>query len=258
MPSVTIQRYKKHGILTMSSLTATRLSYPSFWAVVPAAGAGTRMAADRPKQYLVLNGKPVLIHTLQRLAAIEGVQGIMLSLSPQDRYWPEVKPELSVPLWTTAGGVERSDSVLNALQDLGQYAKDEDWVLVHDAARPCVRREDIVHLISQLKDDAVGGLLARPVSDTMKRAEPNRRIVRTEAREDLWHALTPQMFRLGRLRHAIEQAIEFEASVTDEASAMELAGYQPLLVEGHADNIKITRPEDLPLAAFYLQQQDSP
>jgi 2-C-methyl-D-erythritol 4-phosphate cytidylyltransferase len=213
------------------------------------------MAADRPKQYLTLNGIPVLTHTLQRLAAIDGLKGIMLVISPQDTDWPEVIPALPVSLWTTTGGAERCYSVLNGLQELGQYAADEDWVLVHDAARPCVRHEDIVLLIDSLQDDGVGGLLARPVSDTMKRAEPNRRIIRTESREDLWHALTPQMFRIGLLRHALEQAIEYEHPVTDEASAMELAGYQPLLIEGHADNIKITRMEDLALAAFYLQQQ---
>lgn len=213
------------------------------------------MAADRPKQYLPLNGIPVLAHTLQRLAAIDGLKGIMLVISPQDTDWPEVIPALPVSLWTTTGGAERCYSVLNGLQELGQYAADDDWVLVHDAARPCVRHEDIVLLIDSLQDDGVGGLLARPVSDTMKRAEPNRRIIRTELREDLWHALTPQMFRIGLLRHALEQAIEYEHPVTDEASAMELAGYQPLLIEGHADNIKITRMEDLALAAFYLQQQ---
>jgi 2-C-methyl-D-erythritol 4-phosphate cytidylyltransferase len=213
------------------------------------------MAADCPKQYLTLNGIPVLTHTLQRLAAIDGLKGIMLVISPQDTDWPEVIPALPVSLWTTTGGAERCYSVLNGLQELGQYAADEDWVLVHDAARPCVRHEDIVLLIDSLQDDGVGGLLARPVSDTMKRAEPNRRIIRTESREDLWHALTPQMFRIGLLRHALEQAIEYEHPVTDEASAMELAGYQPLLIEGHADNIKITRMEDLALAAFYLQQQ---
>jgi 2-C-methyl-D-erythritol 4-phosphate cytidylyltransferase len=146
---------------------------------------------------------------------------------------------------------------LNALQELSTHASDEDWVLVHDAARPCVRTEDIARLIAQLTDDPVGGLLAVPVRDTMKRASSNQRVISTETREGLWHALTPQMFRFGKLRHALEQAIEDEALVTDEASAMELAGNEPLLVEGHADNIKVTRPEDLALATFYLQQQSN-
>ena len=128
---------------------------------------------------------------------------------------------------------------------------------MHDAARPCVRAEDIARLIEQLADDPVGGLLAIPVRDTMKRAETNRRVITTEDRQGLWHALTPQMFRFGKLRHALEQALEDEALVTDEASAIELAEYEPLLVEGHADNIKVTRPEDLALASFYLDQQGS-
>ena len=128
-------------------------------------------------------------------------------------------------------------------------------MLVHDAARPCVRAEDITHLITQLMNDDIGGLLAVPVRDTMKRAGTNQRVIATEERKGLWHALTPQMFRFGKLRHALEQAIEDESLVTDEASAMELAEYEPLLVEGHADNIKVTRPEDLALATFYLQQQ---
>jgi 2-C-methyl-D-erythritol 4-phosphate cytidylyltransferase len=118
-----------------------------------------------------------------------------------------------------------------------------------------VRAEDITHLITQLTNDDIGGLLAVPVRDTMKRTGTNQRVIATEEREGLWHALTPQMFRLGKLRHALEQALEDESLVTDEASAMELAEYEPLLVEGHADNIKVTRPEDLALAAFYLQQQ---
>lgn len=242
----------------MTSSLVPRPSSLPLWIVVPAAGVGRRMGAEVPKQYLDLCGKPIIVHAIERLAALPGVQGIMVAVSQEDRYWRQTRPTLEVPLWTTGGGVERCDSVLNALQDLGQYAADEDWVLVHDAARPCVRREDVECLIDSLRDDTVGGLLARPVSDTMKRAGANRRVVRTEDREGLWHALTPQMFRLGLLRHALEQAIEYESPVTDEASAMELAGHQPLLVEGHADNIKITRPEDLSLAAYYLQQQATP
>lgn len=239
----------------MTSSLEPRPSSLNIWVVIPAAGIGARMAADRPKQYLELNDKPVIVHTLQRLSAITHVCGVMVALSPNDTYWGGLNLALKKPLWTADGGVERCYSVLSALQDLGQYADDHDWVLVHDAARPCVREADIYHLINELQNDEVGGLLAIPVRDTMKRAEDNHRVINTEDRSGLWHALTPQMFRVGMLRHALEQAIEDESLVTDEASAMELADYQPLLVEGHADNIKITRPEDLALAAFYLQQQ---
>jgi len=225
------------------------------WIVIPAAGVGRRMGADVPKQYLALQGKPILVHAIERLAALPGVQGVMVAISETDEYWPALDLSLPVPLWTCAGGVERCHSVLNALTDLGLHAADEDWVLVHDAARPCVRHDDLEKLLATLEADAVGGLLAMPVRDTMKRAEADGRVVTTEPREGLWHALTPQMFRLGLLRHALEEAIEAEELVTDESAAMARAGYRPRLVEGHGDNIKITRPEDLALAEFFLQRQ---
>ncbi len=228
------------------------------WIVIPAAGVGKRMGADVPKQYLPLQGRPVIVHTLERLAALPGVRGVMVAVSAEDRHWPALELSLPVPLWTAEGGVERCHSVLNALTDLGLHAQEADWVLVHDAARPCVRRADLERLVETLQDDPVGGLLAMPVRDTMKRAEPDGRVVTTEPREGLWHALTPQMFRLGALRHALEEAIEAEDLVTDEAAAMERAGFRPRLVEGHGDNIKITRPEDLALAEFFLQRQAVP
>lgn len=228
-----------------------------YWAVVPAAGVGKRMQADRPKQYLMIDGRPLIEYAISQLITEPHIEGVVVAISEEDEYWPELELSLAKPLWVAPGGVERCHSVLNALQELSTHASDEDWVLVHDAARPCVRTEDIARLIAQLADDPVGGLLAVPVRDTMKRASSNQRVISTETREGLWHALTPQMFRFGKLRHALEQAIEDEALVTDEASAMELAGNEPLLVEGHADNIKVTRPEDLALATFYLQQQSN-
>ena len=230
-------------------------SSPKYWAVVPAAGVGKRMQAERPKQYLEIDGRPLIEFAISRLMADPHIEGVVVAISAEDTYWPRLEIALPKPLWIAEGGVERCHSVLNALQELAARAHDDDWVLVHDAARPCVRAEDIVRLIEQLADDPVGGLLAIPVRDTMKRATPERRVVTTEEREGLWHALTPQMFRFGKLRHALEQALEEESLVTDEASAMELAEFEPLLVEGHADNIKVTRPEDLALATFYLHQQ---
>jgi 2-C-methyl-D-erythritol 4-phosphate cytidylyltransferase len=232
-------------------------SQVKYWAVVPAAGVGKRMQADRPKQYLGIAGRPLIDYAITRLVADPHIEGVVVAISAEDRYWPTLNLALNKPLWVVEGGVERCHSVLNALQQLATSAHEDDWVLVHDAARPCVRAEDIARLIEQLADDPVGGLLAIPVRDTMKRAETNRRVITTEDRQGLWHALTPQMFRFGKLRHALEQALEDEALVTDEASAIELAEYEPLLVEGHADNIKVTRPEDLALASFYLDQQGS-
>ena len=226
-----------------------------YWAVVPAAGVGKRMQADRPKQYLEIAGRPLIEYAITQLMANPHIEGVVVAISADDEYWPALEIALDKPLWVVEGGVERCHSVLNALQELATRANEEDWVLVHDAARPCVRAEDITHLITQLMNDDIGGLLAVPVRDTMKRAGTNQRVIATEERKGLWHALTPQMFRFGKLRHALEQAIEDESLVTDEASAMELAEYEPLLVEGHADNIKVTRPEDLALATFYLQQQ---
>jgi len=230
-------------------------SQVKYWAVVPAAGIGKRMQADRPKQYLEIAGRPLIEYAISQLMADPHIEGVVVAISADDEYWPALEIALDKPLWVVEGGVERCHSVLNALQELATRANEEDWVLVHDAARPCVRAEDITHLITQLMNDDIGGLLAVPVRDTMKRAGTNQRVIATEERKGLWHALTPQMFRFGKLRHALEQAIEDESLVTDEASAMELAEYEPLLVEGHADNIKVTRPEDLALATFYLQQQ---
>ncbi len=238
----------------MSSSLAPRPSSLNYWAVIPAAGVGKRMRAAVPKQYLPLCGKAVIVHTLERLASHARINGLVVALSEDDAFWPDLDLSIDKPLWRAEGGVERCHSVLNALHVLSVHADDDDWVLVHDAARPCVRLEDISRLIEQAGDEA-GGLLGIPVRDTMKRSTDKNTVIDTLDRRRLWHALTPQMFRLGALRSALIQALENEALVTDESSAMELAQYSPVLVEGHADNIKITRPEDLMLAEFYLQQQ---
>lgn len=231
------------------------------WVVIPAAGVGARMTADRPKQYLPLAGRTVLEHSLSHFSQHSSVRGIVLSVAIEDAYWPALDLNTSVPLHCVAGGNERAHSVLNALQFLDALMQAEPpeaqdpWVLVHDAARPCVRAEDIDKLLSDLQDDPLGGLLAIPVRDTMKRADVNDCVVYSEPRAGLWHALTPQMFRLGCLKRSLEEALAQGQQVTDESSALELAGFTPRLVEGHADNIKITRPEDLALAEFFLQQR---
>ena len=229
---------------------------PGFWAIVPAAGSGRRMQAETPKQYLQLADKTVLEHTLDTLLACERLSGVILVLSASDQHWAEIEGRYKGhALETVTGGVERCHSVLNGLQHLAGKTEESDWVLVHDAARPCVRRGDIETLIKSLETDAVGGVLGVPVADTMKRVDDGLRVTATVEREGLWHAYTPQMFRAGMLRAALQQAIDQGCMVTDEASAMELAGYPPRMVQGHRDNIKITVPSDLALAAFYLQSR---
>lgn len=228
------------------------------WVVIPAAGVGARMLADRPKQYLPLAGRTVLEHSVSCFAHHPKVRGMVVAVALDDAYWPELALCSSVPLHCVAGGDDRAQSVLNALNFLAaltEHEVEDPWVLVHDAARPCVRREDIDLLLGSLHDDPVGGLLGIPVRDTMKRADEDGLVARTEPRAGLWHALTPQMFRLRRLQSSLQRALERGVAVTDESSAIELAGYLPRLIEGHADNIKITRPEDLALAEFYLQQR---
>ena len=233
-----------------------------FWAIIPAAGVGKRMLADKPKQYLKLQNKTVIERTLDKLLTMQEIVGVVLSISDTDEYWPELNYQSKKPLLVANGGRERSDSVLNALTLLNQQIPETEntWVLVHDAARPCVRCEDIQNLISQasLKDD--GGLLALPVRDTMKRSvhtkhdQPDN-VNETVDRDGLWHALTPQMFKLDLLLKALSDAQINKSSITDDASAMELMGYQPMLVEAHEDNIKITRAFDLQLAEIFIQNQ---
>lgn len=232
------------------------MSSPKHWAVVPAAGVGRRMGAAIPKQYLALAGSTVLDQTLGHLLAHGAIDRIYLALSQDDDWWKESHYADDPRIIRTEGGAERCHSVLNALERVSDDADPRDWVLVHDAARPCLRLADLDRLIANLEESPSGGLLGMPVRDTMKRTDRQNRVTETVERDHLWHAFTPQMFRLGLLRQALRDALDRKLLVTDEASAMELAGYTPLLVAGHADNIKITRSEDLGLAAFYLQQQE--
>lgn len=228
---------------------------PACWAVVPAAGSGRRMGAALPKQLLELGGQTVLEHSLDALWRTTTLAGLVL-VSQKDVDIDVIARRYSERrLLHAPGGVERCHSVLNGLQALTGTAADSDWVMVHDAARPCVRTADLQKLIESLFGHPVGGVLGVPAHDTMKRTDADGAIQATVARQHLWHAQTPQMFRLGRLREVLEAALKDGYQVTDEASAMEHAGEQPLMVEGHADNLKITRPEDLPLAELYLRQQ---
>lgn len=233
-------------------------SAPVCWGIVPAAGTGKRFGAAIPKQYLPLHGKTVCEHSLGRLLEVAALQHIVVCLSPEDSQFARLPIARHSRLSTILGGAERCHSVLNGLHALQGKADDKDWVLVHDVARPCVRPADIEHLIRQVQQQkAIGGILANPVRDTMKRADPQQQVIETVSRDHLWHALTPQMFPLGLLRQALQAALTDQALVTDEASAMERLGYHPLLVEGHPDNLKITHPQDLPLAGLFLRQQEA-
>lgn len=223
------------------------------WAVVPAAGVGKRMQADRPKQYLPLAGKTVLEQTLTRLLEADVFSAIAVAISKEDPYWPELEISRHEKVITAAGGKERADSVLSTLKSLRENASDNDWVLVHDAARPCLTSSDVHLLINTLKDDDIGGILALSSHDTLKNVD-GLNIIETIDRSAIWRALTPQMFRYGMLKQALEEA-EGNPAVTDEASALEMQGLQPKIVEGRPDNIKITRPEDLALAQFYMEHQ---
>jgi 2-C-methyl-D-erythritol 4-phosphate cytidylyltransferase len=225
------------------------------WAILPAAGVGRRMGSTVPKQYLELAGRAVIEHALDLFVSHARIAGVVVALGVEDGYWEATAYAAHPRVRRAPGGAERCHSVLNALAALDGQADADDWVLVHDAARPCLRVDDLDRLIDGLLDDAVGGLLGIPVRDTMKRAGTGERIDTTVDRSSLWHAYTPQMFRLGLLRRALHEALEAGDLVTDDASAIERLGLAPRLIEGHADNIKITRAEDLPLAHFYLQRQ---
>ncbi len=224
-----------------------------FWAIVPAAGVGKRMQADRPKQYLELAGKTVIEQTLLRLLQADVFAGIAVAVSEEDPYWPELEVSRHKNIIAAPGGKERADSVLSGLKTIREQASDADWVLVHDAARPCITAADIHHLIDSLVDDEVGGILALASPDTLKQVQ-GKCITGTLDRSNIWRALTPQMFRYGMLKTALEQS-QGNPAITDDASALELQGLQPKIVEGRPDNIKITRPEDLALAQFYMEQQ---
>jgi 2-C-methyl-D-erythritol 4-phosphate cytidylyltransferase len=233
----------------------------AIWAIVPAAGIGRRMQSDIPKQYLPLNGRPVLEHTINTLLDNDYISGLIIALQPDDAYWTEVRTSSTKPVIRSCGGKERADSVLNALNELyrlKQFKAETDWVMVHDAVRPCLRQQDIEKLVVEVGADRNGGLLALPVRDTMKRQHTNVEVctvAETVERENMWHALTPQYFPASSLKDALEDAQHKQKAITDESSAMELAGFSPRLVQGHEDNIKITRPDDLRLASLYLQSR---
>ncbi|MCB1956331.1 MAG: 2-C-methyl-D-erythritol 4-phosphate cytidylyltransferase [Rhodocyclaceae bacterium] len=222
-------------------------------ALVPAAGSGARMKSGTPKQYLELLGKPLIRHSLETLCASPGIDRVYVVLSVGDAEWDrhdwsDLEPKL-VRLF--CGGPTRADSVLNGLRTIRDEMSDADWVLVHDAARPCLAPWHVSKLLETLSHEEVGGLLAVPVADTLKRDDGHGHSLETVSRDRLWQAQTPQMFRYIMLRRALERA----RSVTDEASAIEAAGLRPRLVEGDATNLKVTYPLDLHVAEWILQNR---
>jgi 2-C-methyl-D-erythritol 4-phosphate cytidylyltransferase len=221
------------------------------WCVVPAAGRGARFGAERPKQYVTLAGQPLLMWTLQRLAACPVVAGLMVVLAADDTYWPGIDTLAGKAVLTSVGAGERSGSVLAGLRALPAIVADDAFVFVHDAARPCVRCADISRLFQQ-GVAAGGGLLAAPLRDTLKLGNGDARVVATEPREARWRALTPQLFRRGELTEALSRAEVDGIAITDEAMAMERCGHRPLLVEGAESNINVTNAADLPQAAYLL------
>lgn len=242
-----------------SNISAT----DAVWVVIPAAGVGKRMQSDIPKQYIKINNKTVIEHTLGCFKSHPAVAGIVVALHLEDPYWKSVSVNTSsieIPIYTVEGGKERCDSVLQALDYLVTVEKLnlDHWVMVHDAARPCVSEKDINSLLSLRCNESIGGILATRVKDTMKRAKKDSHSISfTENRNDLWHALTPQMFRLGELQGALQSAIEAQAEITDEASAMERINKYPELVEGSPHNIKITQPGDIELAGWFLSHKNN-
>jgi 2-C-methyl-D-erythritol 4-phosphate cytidylyltransferase len=208
--------------------------------------------AERPKQYVELAGRTLLEWAIAPLLAQEAIERVVVALAAHDPYWSENSLAREPRVSTTIGGAERADSVRAALSALARDAHADDWVLVHDAARPCLSAHDVAQLIDALANDDVGGLLATPVVDTLKRADDQGFVAETVSRTGLWRALTPQMFRYGVLDRALNAAVERGVTVTDEAQAVELLGLRAKLVEGDADNLKITMPPDLERAARIL------
>ncbi len=225
------------------------------WVVVPAAGCGARLGGDIPKQYLDIAGIPLIQHTLRALTSHASVDGIVVVLAANDAHWPGWREFSGKPIVTCEGGDARSDSVLAGLVALPDHVRADDFVLVHDAARPNISLEDLDQLLERGRNDPVGAILAIPVRDTLKRAGDDSGIDATVPRERLWRALTPQLFRRLQLTRALEAARDARVAVTDESMAMEQQGLRPLLVEGSQDNLKITTIADVVRFEWLLAQR---
>ncbi len=223
-------------------------------ALVPAAGTGTRLGDSLPKQYLSLNGKPMIFHTLAALARVSRIHRIVIVLSPEDQHWPQFEADWSALgariSVLKVGGKSRGESVANGLAALAGEMAANDWALVHDAARPCIRTELVEQFLDELENDPVGGLLALPLADTIKQDDGQQRVERTVPREGIWRAQTPQMFRYGTLTRALGQFV----GATDESQAVEFLGMSPRLVTGEPINLKVTYARDMDLARILLKE----
>ena len=228
---------------------------PGVWVVVPAAGRGTRFGSPLPKQYLQVAGQPLIAHTLAALLSHPLVEGALVAISANDADWPGWTAFQEKPVLTCVGGDTRAQSVLAALEALPAAVRADDFVLVHDAARPNLRSEDLQQLLERGRADPVGAILAAPVRDTLKRAGDDGGIDGTEPRQHLWRAMTPQLFRRFQLTRALQEAGKAAVEVTDESMAMELQGLRPLLIEGNEDNLKVTTPADLARFEYILSQR---
>lgn len=227
------------------------------WAVVPAAGSGSRMRQDRPKQYLEFQGKTVLEHCFDRLLAHPAIAGAVLVLAADDRQWQSLDYRPDKPVFLAEGGAERLHSVYSGLAMLQYRCGNDVIALVHDAARPLVAYDDLTRVIAAARRHAAGAILGVPVSDTLKLENASGEVAHTVPREGLWRALTPQVFHLQVLLNALKRVLDAGKPVTDDAQAVEQAGYNPALVTGSAENIKITRPGDLQLAErIWLHQRN--
>ncbi len=226
------------------------------WAVIPAAGRSARFGGALPKQYLEVEGEPLIAHTLRALFTHPAIEGAVIVLALDDAHWPGWTSFSDKPLVVCTGGDTRAHSVLSGLAALPDSVRADDFVLVHDAARPNLRLGDLDQLLERGRNDPVGAILAAPVRDTLKRAGNDGGIDATEPRERLWRALTPQLFRRLQLTRALESAREAGVAVTDEAMAMERQGLRPLLIEGAEDNFKVTTSADLQRFAFVLSSRN--
>lgn len=227
----------------------------SIWAVVPAAGSGSRMVSDIPKQYREVAGAALLQHTLQALLQSPDIRGVVVALDPSDRRADAVMALSDARVQTTPGGETRAASVLAGLDALTHQATEDDWVLVHDAARPCLELSALSRLIARARELHEGVILAQPVTDTMKSVDDESRVVQTVERSRLWRAQTPQMFPLLQLRQVLHDALQNDQPVTDESMVMEAAGHPVHVVAGPGSNIKVTVEDDLLFAELFLKRQ---
>lgn len=244
----------------MSEQPSPQLSSAKHWVLIPAAGVGARMAAGRPKQYLKLGEQTILEHTIAIFESLDWVAGVLVGVSAEDAYWPEIAKQYSAKVQSYHGGSERSDTVALGLEFIGNQASAEDWIWVHDAARPFVELADLEGLKTKLIRSLEGGaILAAPVVDTIKLAKcPSAEqtvpeVATTLERSLIWRALTPQVFRFNELQSALSDCAKAGITVTDEASAMEAQGFPVALVAGSARNIKITKPSDMDWASFMIK-----